>query len=53
MQNGQWILAKVKHLQKCQNRLHLPGKEMVNGESAPYLGRDYRIENQKDSQRRG
>jgi predicted metal-dependent hydrolase len=40
----QWILAKVRHPQKYQNRLHPPGKEVVNGESAPYLGRDYRIE---------
>lgn len=40
----QWILSKVKHPQKYQNRLHPPGKEVVNGESAPYLGRDYRIE---------
>src|SRR5438874_2089152 len=40
----QWILAKLRHPQKYQNRLHPPGKEMVNGESALYLGRDYRIE---------
>jgi predicted metal-dependent hydrolase len=40
----QWILAKLRHPQKYQNRLHPPGKEVVNGESAPYLGRDYRIE---------
>jgi predicted metal-dependent hydrolase len=40
----QWILGKVKHPQKYQNRLHPPGKEVVNGESAPYLGRDYRIQ---------
>ena len=40
----QWILAKRRHPQKYQNRLHPPGKEVVNGESAPYLGRDYRIE---------
>ncbi len=40
----QWILAKLRHLQKYQERLHPPGKEVVNGESAPYLGRDYRIE---------
>ena len=24
--------------------MHAPGKEVVSGESAPYLGRDYRIE---------
>src|SRR5258708_8533961 len=40
----QWILAKLRHPQKYQNRDHPPGKEVVNGESAPYLGRDYRIE---------
>lgn len=40
----QWIMAKLHHPQKYQNRLHPPGKEVVNGESAPYLGRDYRIE---------
>ena len=40
----QWILAKLRHPQKYQERPHAPGKEVVNGESAPYLGRDYRIE---------
>jgi predicted metal-dependent hydrolase len=40
----QWILTKVRHPQKYRSRLHPPGKEVVNGESAPYLGRDYRIE---------
>jgi len=40
----QWILAKLRHPQKYRDRLHPPGKEVVNGESAPYLGRDYRIE---------
>ena len=40
----QWILAKVQHPQKYQTRRHPPGKEVVNGESAPYLGKDYRIE---------
>ena len=40
----QWILAKLSHPQKYQDRLHPPGKEVVNGESAPYLGREYRIE---------
>jgi predicted metal-dependent hydrolase len=40
----QWILAKLRHPQKYQDRSHPPGKEVVNGESAPYLGRDYRIE---------
>jgi predicted metal-dependent hydrolase len=40
----QWILEKLRHPQKYQNRQHPPGKEVVNGESALYLGRDYRIE---------
>jgi predicted metal-dependent hydrolase len=40
----QWILEKVRHPQKYQDLRHPPGKEVVNGESAPYLGRDYRIE---------
>jgi len=40
----QWILEKVRHPQKYQDRRHPPGKEVVNGESTPYLGRDYRIE---------
>src|SRR5262245_20263940 len=40
----QWILAKLRDPQKYQNRQHPPGKEVVNGEAAPYLGRDYRIE---------
>jgi predicted metal-dependent hydrolase len=40
----QWILAKLRSPQKYQDRLHPPGKEVVSGESAPFLGRDYRIE---------
>jgi predicted metal-dependent hydrolase len=40
----QWILAKAQHPQKYLPRRHPPGKEVVNGESAPYLGKDYRIE---------
>lgn len=40
----QWILEKLRHPQKYQSRRHPPGKEVINGESAPYLGRDYRIE---------
>jgi predicted metal-dependent hydrolase len=40
----QWLRAKLSHPQKYQVRPHPPGKELVNGESAPYLGRDYRIE---------
>ena len=40
----QWILEKLRNPQKYQERRHPPGKEVVNGESAPYLGTDYRIE---------
>lgn len=40
----QWILEKLRNPQKYKERRHPPGKEVVNGESAPYLGRDYRIE---------
>jgi predicted metal-dependent hydrolase len=40
----QWLFEKVNHSQKYQDRPHAPGKEVVNGESAPYLGRDYQIE---------
>jgi predicted metal-dependent hydrolase len=40
----QWILEKLRNPQKYKERPHPPGKEVVNGESAPYLGRDYRIE---------
>jgi predicted metal-dependent hydrolase len=40
----QWLFAKLHHPQKYQIRPHAPGKEVVNGESAPYLGRDYRIQ---------
>ena len=40
----QWLFEKLHHAQKYQDRLHPPGKEVVNGESALYLGKDYRIE---------
>ena len=43
-QKRQWILGKLRHPQKYRNRSHPPGKEVVNGESALYLGREYRIE---------
>jgi len=39
----QWIYEKTRHAQKYGS-LHPPGKEMVNGESALYLGRQYQIE---------
>ncbi len=40
----QWIYEKTRHSQKYTNRPHPPGKELVSGESALYLGRSYRIE---------
>ena len=40
----QWLFEKLQHPQKYQDRPHPPGKEVVNGESAFYLGREYRIE---------
>jgi predicted metal-dependent hydrolase len=40
----QWIYEKIRHPQKYRNLPHPPGKELVNGESAFYLGRHYRIE---------
>lgn len=40
----QWIYVKKGHPQKYHALPHPPGKEMVSGESALYLGRQYRIE---------
>lgn len=40
----QWIYEKIGHPQKYQKLPHAPGKELVSGESALYLGRSYRIE---------
>ena len=40
----QWICEKTKHAQKYDKKPHPPGKELVNGESALYLGREYQIE---------
>jgi predicted metal-dependent hydrolase len=40
----QWIYEKTGHPQKYQALPHPPGKELVSGESALYLGRQYRIE---------
>lgn len=39
-----WIHEKTQHAQKYKKQLHPPGKELVNGESALYLGRHYQIE---------
>ena len=40
----QWIYEKTRHSQKYETLPHPPGKELVTGESALYLGRNYRIE---------
>ncbi|MBW2635376.1 MAG: DUF45 domain-containing protein, partial [Deltaproteobacteria bacterium] len=40
----QWIFEKMHHPQKYRDLPHPPRKEVVNGESALYLGRHYRIE---------
>jgi predicted metal-dependent hydrolase len=42
--NRQWIFEKIGHPQKYHDLPHAPGKELVSGESALYLGREYRIE---------
>jgi predicted metal-dependent hydrolase len=39
-----WIYEKTRHPQKYSPLPHPPGKELVSGESLPYLGRQYRIE---------
>ncbi|MGD9731356.1 MAG: M48 family metallopeptidase [Desulfamplus sp.] len=39
-----WIYEKVNHKQKYKELPHPPGKELVNGESALYLGQQYQIE---------
>jgi predicted metal-dependent hydrolase len=39
-----WIYEKTRHGQKYDPLPHPPGKELVAGESLPYLGRNYRIE---------
>lgn len=38
-----WLFEKLRHEQKYQPLPPPPGKELVNGESALYLGRLYRI----------
>lgn len=39
-----WLFEKTGHVQKSDPLPHPPGKELVTGESLPYLGRNYRIE---------
>ncbi len=43
-----WIYEKMNHPQKYRDLPHGPGKELVSGESALYLGRQYRIEVVRD-----
>ena len=43
----EWIYGKTGHAQKYRELPHPPGKELVSGESALYLGRNYQIEVQK------
>ena len=40
----QWICEKIHNGPKYQDLPHPPGKELVSGESALYLGRLYRVE---------
>lgn len=44
-----WIYEKIGHPQKYQDLPHPPGKELVNGESLLYMGRQYHIEIIEDS----
>lgn len=39
-----WLYEKTRDVQKYDPLPHPPGKELVTGESLPYLGRLYRIE---------
>jgi len=39
----QWLYEKLNEAPKYQARPHAPGKEVVNGESALYLGQEYPI----------
>ncbi|MEG4023771.1 SprT family zinc-dependent metalloprotease [Microcoleus sp. S13C4] len=39
-----WLYEKTNHEQKYHPPLSPPGKELVNGESLPYLGRNYQLE---------
>lgn len=40
----QWIYEKTRHPRKYREPPHPPGKELVSGESALYLGRSHRVE---------
>lgn len=43
-----WLYEKINHSQKYNELLHPPGKELVNGESMLYLGRNYIVEMTND-----
>jgi len=47
----QWLYQKTQHHQKYRELPHPPGKELVSGESALYLGRSYQIEVVHDGSR--
>lgn len=40
----QWLFEKIRHHKKYIDLPHPPKKELVDGESMPYLGRNYRIQ---------
>ena len=40
----QWLYTKLRHPQKYKDQPAAPGKEVVSGESALYLGTEYKIE---------
>jgi predicted metal-dependent hydrolase len=39
-----WLYEKIQHSQKYADDYHPLGKELVSGESMPYLGRNYRLQ---------
>jgi len=39
-----WLYEKTHHAQKYTDEYHPPGKELVSGESMPYLGKNYRLQ---------
>ena len=47
----QWLYAKLRHPQKYKDKPAPPGKEVVNGESALFLGTEYKIEITETSSR--
>jgi len=39
-----WLYEKTRHSQKYKTPPQAPGKELVSGESMPYLGKNYQLE---------